>query len=41
MKQVSVTEYAKLHNISRQAVLKKIKTLDSKKVGNIWIITIK
>lgn len=43
MKQLSVTEYAKSKGISRQAVLKQIKTkkLDAKKIGNSYVITIK
>jgi len=36
----TVTEYAKKHKISRQAVLKRINTgkLKAKKVGNYYII---
>jgi predicted DNA-binding protein YlxM (UPF0122 family) len=43
MKQYSVTEYATLKGISRQAVLKQIdaKKLDAKKIGNSYVITIK
>lgn len=43
MKELSVTEYAKNNNISRQAVLKKIKKgqLDARKVGNSYIIKTK
>lgn len=44
---VSVTEYAAAHEISRQAVLKKIhkkklaKGERAKKVGKVWVITVK
>jgi hypothetical protein len=43
MKQFSVTEYAKLEGISRQAVLKRIKsgTVKAKKIGKNYIITLK
>ena len=36
----SVTEYAKKHNISRQATLKRIKTgkIKAKKIGNYYIV---
>lgn len=40
MKYVTVTQYAKKHGISRQAVNKRIKKgkLKAKKVGNYYII---
>lgn len=43
MKHLSVTEYAKLEGVSRQAALKRIKagTVKAKKIGNNYIITIK
>lgn len=42
MKQLTVTQYAKRHRVSRQAVLGKIQrgSLKAKKVGNYYIIKV-
>lgn len=47
MKLLSVTEYAKILHVSRQAVLKKIATntldkgVSAQKVGSTWIVIVK